>query len=141
MALACSRMARRIPISSIKAALNSNVRNSSFCRSASIFTTPSNSTFTPLLRSFLIRTRMPTVNVATSQCGSGGQNDVLFERYFSELSSAFSGHIVNLEFAGPANHGPMLHYQSLVYQFQGDQLEERTMPLKFRKAEFEVLLY
>ncbi|XP_054810266.1 protein NONRESPONDING TO OXYLIPINS 2, mitochondrial isoform X3 [Prosopis cineraria] len=56
MALACSRMARRIPISSIKAALNSNVRNSSFCRSASIFTTPSNSTFTPLLRSFLIRT-------------------------------------------------------------------------------------
>ncbi|KAK7330773.1 hypothetical protein VNO77_24973 [Canavalia gladiata] len=34
-------------------------------------------------------------------------------------------HIVYWKFAGPANYGLLLHYQSLVYQFQGDLLQER----------------
>ncbi|TKY55456.1 hypothetical protein E2542_SST19871 [Spatholobus suberectus] len=70
-------------------------------------------------------TEMHPVDVAAAQRGGGGEDDVVPERNFQKLPSAFSGHIVNWEFAGPANYGVLLHYQSLVYQSQGDLLEER----------------
>ncbi|KAI4315250.1 hypothetical protein L6164_028080 [Bauhinia variegata] len=90
-------------------------------------------------------TGMPSVNVAAPQYGCYCQNDVVPEHNFKELSSAFSGHIVNWEFAEPTNYGPLLHYQmelmgretcfrlkSLVNPFQGDLLEQNlTCPKAF----------
>ncbi|KAH1249084.1 hypothetical protein GmHk_05G012533 [Glycine max] len=120
MASACSRIAQRTSISSIKSAIKSNIRASSFSKPAS--------SSSPLRQSLLTRfpfdfagAEMRAVDVAAAQRGGGGENDVVSERDFQKLPSAFSGHIVNWEFAGPANYGLLLHYQSLVYQFQGDQ--------------------
>ncbi|XLT75876.1 hypothetical protein HN873_032150, partial [Arachis hypogaea] len=43
----------------------------------------------------------------------------------SELPSAITGHIDNWELAGPVTFDLLPHYQSSVYQFQGDKLEVR----------------
>jgi len=37
-------------------------------------------------------TEMRTVAVAAAQCGGGGENDVVLERNFKKLPSAFSGY-------------------------------------------------
>ncbi|KAI4327130.1 hypothetical protein L6164_019629 [Bauhinia variegata] len=73
-------------------------------------------------------TGMPSVNDTASQYRCCCQNDVVPEHNFEELSSAFSGHIVNWEFAGPTNYGLLLRYQSLASQFQGDLLGEVLFP-------------
>ncbi|KAL5186561.1 hypothetical protein HKD37_05G012399 [Glycine soja] len=110
MASACSRIAQRTSISSIKSAIKSNIRASSFSKPAS--------SSSPLRQSLLTRfpfdfagAEMRAVDVAAAQRGGGGENDVVSERDFQKLPSAFSGHIVNWEFAGPANYGLLLHYQ------------------------------
>ncbi|KAL2321565.1 hypothetical protein Fmac_025944 [Flemingia macrophylla] len=110
MASACIRIAQRTSISSIKSAIKSNIRTSSFSKPAS--------SSSPLRRSFLTRfpqdfagIEMRAVDVAAAQCCGGGENDVVPERNFQKLPRAFSGHIVNWEIAGPANYGLLLRYQ------------------------------
>ncbi|KAH1202243.1 hypothetical protein GmHk_17G048753 [Glycine max] len=133
MASACSRIAQRTSISSIRSSIKSNIRASSS------FSKPASSS-SPLRQSLLTRfpffhlttfdfggAEMRAVDVAAAQRGGGGENDVAPERDFQKLPSAFSGysllhlsrplilsfskiirklHIVNWEFAGPANLWP-----------------------------------
>ncbi|KHN09827.1 hypothetical protein glysoja_017128 [Glycine soja] len=99
MASACSRIAQRTSISSIRSSIKSNIRASSS------FSKPASSS-SPLRQSLLTRISGKgerTIDVAAAQ---RGWNDVMSERDFQKLPSAFSGHIVNWEFAGPANLWP-----------------------------------
>ncbi|KAL5186563.1 hypothetical protein HKD37_05G012399 [Glycine soja] len=91
MASACSRIAQRTSISSIKSAIKSNIRASSFSKPAS--------SSSPLRQSLLTRfpfdfagAEMRAVDVAAAQRGGGGENDVVSERDFQKLPSAFSGY-------------------------------------------------
>ncbi|RDY01754.1 hypothetical protein CR513_14881, partial [Mucuna pruriens] len=123
MASACSRIAQRTSISSIKSAIKSNIRASSFSKPAS--------SSNPLRQSLLSRI---SAEVRCAQSLLPLHSAVAAARMTSCLSTAPCGLLTRVaQLKRPPKlvgllKTRLLKVYSLVYQFQGDLLEERLKP-------------